>query len=156
MPATTRRSIRGPRSGGALAVLAVIAGCGGGEEPATSTTELGGESPAEAVAVVAGVEDGTVTAAELDQAVADAALESGQDPPVVGGPEYDLLAGDALDNLIVAVWVRGEEAEGGTGVSADELESKWMPRTECLGELISRFCGNAEAEPPPDIPPASG
>jgi hypothetical protein len=39
----------------------------------------------------------------------------------------------------------------------EELEATWGERTECDPEFVSRLCGGeAEQEPPPDIPPASG
>lgn len=150
------RRIRGPRRGGALVVsVLVLAGCGGDSADAPAE-----EAPPDVVAVVDGVEDGAITQDELDDAIVANAELNGQTPPVPETPEYGLLAGQALDQLILERWVAGEAAERGVAPeslqeeSVTELQSTWGPRTECPGEVAGRLCGDAPA--PANIPPASG
>jgi hypothetical protein len=160
---------RGLRVFAALAVVAAISGCGGDEETTASPT-----APAEddVVAAVEGVEGGEITGADLEEEVLAEAEAVGDTPPVAGSPEFDLLAGDALDSLLIQRWIAAEAAEQGGPISAadaaaledgidssgiDELQATWGPRTECETEVVSRLCGGGEAPgPPPDIPPASG
>jgi hypothetical protein len=147
----------------AFAAFAVaLAGCGGGEEETSTATEPPEEAePADIVAVVEDVEGGAITRDELDAAVAANAEVSGQSPPAPGSPEYGLIAGEALDQLVLERWVEGEAAERGVDPeslrdeSVEELQGTWGPRTECLGEVLSRLCDDS-ADAPPDIPPASG
>ena len=133
-----------------------LGGCGDGEEPGSPTAA----APPDAVAVVEGVDDCAITQDELDEAVAANAELNGQSPPASGTPEYGLLAGQALDQLILERWVAGEAAERGVDPaslqeeSVTELQGTWGPRTECLGDVAGRLCGDAPA--PADIPPASG
>jgi hypothetical protein len=160
------RSTRGPRLGGALVVFALaLSGCGGGEDAtSTATTSPEGSAPSDVVAVVEGVENGAITRDELDAAVTANAELSGQPPPAPGAPAYGLVAGEALDQLVLERWVEGEAADRGVSPEslADEpvadLQGTWGPRTECVDDVVSRLCGGGEepAEPPPDIPPASG
>ena len=151
------RRIRGSRPGGALVVLALaIAGCGGGGE-----ADSAGEAVApDAVAVVAGVEDGTITQEDVDGTIASSAELTGGEAPAPASPEYPLAAGQALDGLILERWVAGEAAERGVpaeslqDVGVEELQGTWEPRTECFTDLPSRLCPGEEA--PVDLPPASG
>ncbi len=129
----------------------IVSGCGGGDdEPAETTSGAGGT-----VAVIEGIEDGEIGADELEQAIATDAAAQGEEPPAQASPDYDLVAGEALDGLIVARWAQAEAAEDGSAVG-NELEEEWRPRTTCTTDLLSRFCANGELEAPPDIPPASG
>ena len=165
---------RGPRVFAALAACALLAGCGGGDDPAPAPDDA---VPAEAdvIATVEGVEGGEITGADLEAEVLAAAEAQGQTPPTPGSPDFDLLAGDALDQLLLRTWIAGDVAEQGGEVSEeeaaalagemdpsglDEMQATWGPRTECDTEVISRLCagggGDAPPEPPPDIPPASG
>ena len=150
------RRIRGPRLAGALVVSALtVAGCGGGEDGTTAPEPAG-----DTVAVVAGVDDGVVTQDDLDRTIAASAELTGDEPPAPASSEYPLVAGQALDGLILERWTAGEAAARGVPAEAlqddsvDDLEGTWGPRTECFGDFVSRLCPGEEA--PPDIPPASG
>ena len=156
----------------------MLAGCGGGEEPAPATSTAApatDTAPAEGdvIATVDGVDGGEVTGADLEQEVLASAAAEGRTPPTPGSPEFDLVAGDALDNLLLQRWIAGDVAEQGSAVTeeeaaalaermspsgVEELEATWGARTECDPGFVSRLCGGGggEPEPPPDIPPASG
>jgi hypothetical protein len=167
---------RGPRVLTVVATVALLAGCGGdeGTAPATSAPAPATEAaPAEGdvIATVEGVEGGEVTGADLEQEVLRSAAAEGRTAPTPGSPEFDLVAGDALDSLLLQRWIAGDVAEQGAEVTEEEaaglaeqmdpdgvaeLQATWGARTECDPELVSRLCGGGEPEPPPDIPPASG
>jgi hypothetical protein len=168
---------RGPRVLLALAAAAILAGCGDSDDepapaasPPAPATEAG---PAEedVIATVEGVEDGEITGADLEQEVLESAAAEGRTPPTPGSPEFDLVAGDALDSLLLRRWIAGDVAEQGAEVTEEEaaaladrmnpsgieeLAAIWGERTECDADLVSRLCDGGEPEPPPDIPPASG
>jgi hypothetical protein len=148
---------------GALVVSALaLAGCGGDDDGGGgSTTTVPAPVPPDAIAVVEGVDDGSVTQGDVDQAVAASAELSGEEVPAPASPEYPLAAGQALDALILERWVAGEAAVRGVSPEAlrdadvEELRGTWEPRTECATDLPSRLCPGGD-EAPPDLPPASG
>lgn len=115
-----------------------LAACGDGDEtgPGQATTAEG--LPEGAVALVRGVEDGAITREDLNRAVAARARASGQQAPATQSPEYDLVAGEALDDLLVARWIAGEAAARGIVVSEEEVAGK-VEET-----LDSRFGGDSK------------
>ena len=169
---------RGLRVFSATVAVVALAGCGSEEGSTTATTDGAPTAPAEGdvIATVEGVEGGEITGADLEEEVLAEAEATGTTPPAAESPDFQLVAGSALDQLILERWIAGDVAEQGGEVTeqdaealanridasgVEELQVTWGPRTECLGDVSGRLCaagatGSDDPQPPPDIPPASG
>ena len=131
----------------AVVAAAAVAGCGGDDEPEGASTIPPPAEPETAIVVVGGgAADGVVTNEDLDRAVAFDALASGQEPPIAESPEYDLLAGEALDELVLGVWVRAEAAERGIAVSDEEVAAGIGEADQVARE--SGYCDGVEEGAP--------
>jgi hypothetical protein len=102
--------------------------------------EVGFDSPqipAGALVVVegAGPGTGTISEAELEQAILQSAAIGGQKrPPQRGEEGYDQVSSEALSSLITAIWLRGEAEGMGIVVSDAEVAEK-LARSEAARSL---------------------
>lgn len=81
--------------------------------------------PSGEVAHVDDVDDGGITQEDLDAAIAQAAAQGGMKKvPAEDDPQYDSLVDQAMQSLILAVWVRGEAAERGLTASETDIEAE--------------------------------
>jgi parvulin-like peptidyl-prolyl isomerase len=90
-------------------------------------TGLGGQDvPDDAVAVVEDVNDGTITRDEFDDAMRQVAASQGLKGgvPKEDDPQFDLFKEQALSDLILSRWIRGEAADRGVTVSDREVEQR--------------------------------
>lgn len=116
--------------------------CGAEDESAGAP-----EVPSDAIAVVAearGCEtsDGAtcvITKDQFDQAIQQAAIRQGmQQVPASDDPQYEHLRRVAVNDLLLAAWVRGEAAERGIEVSDREIDAE-------LQSVIIESFGSQEA-----------
>src|SRR5215210_5423904 len=83
-----------------VAVVALVAATSGLGEPGL---------PSGDVAVVDDVANGNITQDQLDAAITQAAVQAGlPKAPAPDDPQYPSLQEQALQNLILGVWVEGE------------------------------------------------
>jgi parvulin-like peptidyl-prolyl isomerase len=83
--------------------------------------------PSDAVAVVEDAPDdlGTITKAELDRAIVQAAASAQVKPvPKPGDEKYDELREAALGELFDAIWVQGQAEEMGISVTPEEVSKE--------------------------------
>jgi len=105
---------------GAGAVLLLLASVGSPDDGAVSPQDL----PAEVVVFVSDVpgEAGTVTRAELQLALRQAAAQAGaKRVPPRGSGRYDELRETAVDGILEMAWIEGQAAEMGISASAREV-----------------------------------
>ena len=77
------------------------------------------------VAFVDTVDDGDITQDDLDSALDQAAAQSGlPEVPAADNPQYDALAQQAMQSLILAKWVKGEAAERGLTVDQADIDAE--------------------------------
>lgn len=118
----------------ALAALAaggavlLVAGGGSSGKPSGGSEITALPSPSElpsrTVALVSHMptEAGTITQAELDHAIAQSAAQAGLDSsPASGSPKYRDTAEAALGELLSSIWIQGEAARMGIGVTSREV-----------------------------------
>ena len=78
--------------------------------------------PSDAVALVEEAPDGTLTKAQFQHALVQAAAENKVTPvPKPGDKKYEELRDKALEQALNAIWVRGEAAEMGFSVTPKEI-----------------------------------
>jgi parvulin-like peptidyl-prolyl isomerase len=101
-----------------LAVLLV-----GGVALAAATVGLGKPAiPDGDVAVVDGVEGGTVSQEDFDRGLEQAAAQLGlKEVPPPDDPQYQGLLDQAMQELLLALWVEGEAADRGITVTDEEI-----------------------------------
>ena len=98
---------------GAIALVAATSGLG---QPGL---------PEGDVALVDGVDDGSITQDDLDSALDQAAAQSGLPKvPAAGDPQYDSLVQQAMQSLILAKWVKGEAADRGISVTQEDIDAE--------------------------------
>ncbi len=74
------------------------------------------------VVVVDDVDDGSITKEQFDASMEQAAAQGGlEEVPAEDDPQYEQLRNQALQGLILGVWVRGEAADRGISVNEDEI-----------------------------------
>ncbi len=104
-----------------LAVLLV-----GGVALAAATTGLGKPGiPSGDVAIVDGVEGGTVSQEDFDRGLEQAAAQLGlKEVPPTDDPQYQGLLDQAMQELLLAYWVEGEAADRGITVTQEEIDAE--------------------------------
>jgi foldase protein PrsA len=81
--------------------------------------------PSGDVASVDGVDNGSITQDDLDAALSQAAAQAGLPKvPATDDPQYQGLLDQAMQSLILAVWVEGEAKDRGITVTQDEIDAK--------------------------------
>jgi len=74
------------------------------------------------VAIVDGVEDGTVSQEELDGALEEAGAQLGvPEIPPVDDPQYQGLLDQAMQQLLLEIWVEAESADRGITATEEEI-----------------------------------
>jgi parvulin-like peptidyl-prolyl isomerase len=126
--------IRSCLSIAAVALLAVLAGCGGasdsdgsGDSGGDATTQSAADLPPGAVALVSHVPviQGTVTLAELRRAIAQqAAQQQLPSAPQPGDPKYAQTEEAALGEILDAIWIEGEGEELSLAVSERRIDAE--------------------------------
>lgn len=99
-----------------VAVVALVAATSGLGQPGL---------PEGDVAFVDDVDNGAITQEQLDAGIAQAAAQGGlKEAPPEDDPQYQALHDQALQSLILAVWVEGEAADRGITVTQDDIDSE--------------------------------
>jgi foldase protein PrsA len=99
-----------------VAVVALVAATSGLGQPGL---------PEGDVAYVDGVDNGNITQDELDAGLAQAAAQGGlKDVPPTDDPQYPALHDQALQSLILAVWVEGEASDRGITVTQEDIDAE--------------------------------
>ena len=81
--------------------------------------------PSGAVAVVDDAPDGTITTADFDAALKQAAAQQGvKKVPKPSDPQYGTLRDAAMSDVLLSRWLRGEAEERGITVSDTEVASR--------------------------------
>jgi hypothetical protein len=103
----------------ALALVVVVA-------LVAATSGLGRPGvPDGAVAIVDGIDDGTVTDEEYDRALEQAAARLGLDEvPPESDPQYAQINDEAMQGLLLAIWARGEADDRGLEVGDSDVQSE--------------------------------
>ena len=101
-----------------LAVLLV-----GGVALVAATTGLGKPAiPDGDVAIVDGVEGGTVSQEDFDRGLDQAAAQLGlKEVPPTDDPQYQSLLDQAMQEQLLAIWIEGEAADRGITVTDEEI-----------------------------------
>ncbi len=112
---TTKRRIAAVL-GLVLVVMLVVVGVSSG---------LGHPSvPSGDVAIVDGVDDGTVTQDQLDTALKQAATQAGlKDVPATDDPQYQSLLSQAMQSVLFPIWVDQEAKERGITISSEDVDA---------------------------------
>ena len=81
--------------------------------------------PSDDVAVVEDAPDGHIPLSEFQRALTQTAATSGQkEVPDPSSPQYASLRDQAMANLILGRWVRGEAEDRGISVSDSEISNR--------------------------------
>jgi parvulin-like peptidyl-prolyl isomerase len=117
--------------------------------------------PSGAVAIVDGVDNGTVSDADYQRGIEQASARLGLDqPPEPGSPEFQQVNDEAMQDLLLAIWAEGEAADRGIEVTdqdvqdeLDQVQAGFENEREFARVVRqSRFC--SEEEIAADTPPA--
>lgn len=77
------------------------------------------------VAVVDGVDDGAVSQDDFDRGLEQAAAQLGlEEVPPTDDPQYASLLDQAMQELLLAIWVEGEAGDRGITVSQEEIDAE--------------------------------
>jgi len=99
-----------------VAVVALVAATSGLGQPGL---------PEGDVAYVDDVDNGGITQDQLDAGIEQAAAQGGlPKAPAPDDPQYQALHDQALQSLILAVWVEGEAKDRGITVTQDDIDSE--------------------------------
>lgn len=116
--------------------------------------------PSDAVAIVDGVDNGTVTDDDYQRGLEQSAARLGLDaPPEVGSPEFAQVNDETMQGLLLAIWAEGEANDRGLEVTEtdvqdelDQIQEGFQNEKE-FAQVVrqSKFCTQEEIEA--DIPP---
>jgi cyclophilin family peptidyl-prolyl cis-trans isomerase len=130
---------------GAAGVILLTGGSSGSKNSGEGGTRLPNPSdlPPQTVAIVSHVPSGlgTISRADLDQAIAQGAASAGLGfPPERGTPKYDKAAETALATLLETIWIQGEAAKRGLAATSSEIamERAKIERENFKGEAQYR------------------
>ena len=117
--------------------------------------------PSGAVAIVDGVDNGTVSDEDYQRGIDQASARLGLDePPEPGSPEFQQVNDEAMQDLLLAIWAEGEAADRGLEVTdqdvqdeLDQVQAGFQNEREFARVVRqSQFC--SEEEIAADTPPA--
>jgi foldase protein PrsA len=80
--------------------------------------------PSGAVAVVEDAPDGTISTADFDAALTQAAAQQQQPKPKPSDPQYAALRDAAMSSVLLSRWITGEAEERGITVSDTEISNQ--------------------------------
>lgn len=89
--------------------------------------QIGQGSPpsGDVVAEVRGIEDGEVPRAEFDRALARTAEQQGlEEAPASDDPQFEAFASQALGDVLLPRWIRGEAADRGIEVTDEQISER--------------------------------
>lgn len=90
--------------------------------------------PDDDVAFVDGVDDGGVSQTDFDDAMSEAAKSLGLPKvPAQDDESYSQIVGQAMQQLLLPIWVRGEAEERGITVSEDEVQEEYESQKKQAG-----------------------
>lgn len=90
--------------------------------------------PSGDVAIVDGVDDGGVSEDDFDQAMQEGAKTLGLPKvPAQDDQSYTQLVGQAMQQLLLPIWVRGEAEERGLTVSDDDVKDEYESQKKQAG-----------------------
>lgn len=117
--------------------------------------------PSDAVAIVDGVDDGTVTDDDYQRALEQSAARLGLDaPPEVGSPEFQQVNDETMQGLLLAIWAQGEANDRGLEVTDTDVQDELkqiqdgFQNEKEFAQVVrqSKFCTQEEIDG--DTPPA--
>ena len=99
-----------------VAVVALVAATSGLGQPGLPDGD---------VAYVDGVDNGNITQDDLDAGLAQAAAQGGlKEVPATDDPQYQSLHDQAMQSLILAVWVEGEASDRGITATQEDIDAE--------------------------------
>ena len=111
--------------------------------------------PAGSVAIVDGVDNGTVSDEDYQQALEQASARLGLDkPPEVGSQEFQQVNDEAMQGLLLAIWAEGEATDRGIEITdtdvqdeLDQIQSSFKNEKEFARVVRqSKFCTQEEID----------
>ena len=145
-PATTKRNVAIALGAALVAVLVFTAFSSGLGRPGVGDGE---------VAVVDGVDNGTITQEQYDRAFEQSAARLGlKDLPPPEDPQYEQIKDETMQGLLLAVWAEGEAADRGLEVTEDDVQNELdqiresFKTEEEFARVVeeSKFCSETEIE----------
>lgn len=116
------------KSVGAKGIVAILFGLFliGAIVLTASASGLGSQSVPEGdIAVIEDTPDGTVTQEDFDRALEQTAARQGlKEVPPTDDPQYELLSGAAVSDILLGRWVIGEAEERGIEVTEREIDEE--------------------------------
>jgi len=136
----------------ALAILVILI---------AATSGLGRPGvPSGSVAIVDGVDDGTITDEDYQRGLEQSAARLGlQEPPAPGSPEFDQINDETMQGLLLEIWAEGEAADRGIEVTDSDVEDELTQIQDSFqnkkefARVVkqSKFCTEEEIDG--DVPP---
>jgi peptidyl-prolyl cis-trans isomerase C len=117
--------------------------------------------PSNAVAIVDGVDDGTVSDADYQRAMEQSAARLGlEEPPEPGSEQFAEVNDQTMQGLLLAIWAEGEAADRGIEVTEADVQDELQQIQDSFENQRefrrvvrqSRFCTEEEIEA--ETPPA--
>ena len=143
---STKRNVAIALGVALIAVLVFVAASSGLTRPSV---------PEGDVAVVDGVDNGTVSQEQYDRALEQSAARLGlKEVPATDDPQYEQLKDETMQGLLLAVWAEGEAADRGLEVTEEDVQNELDQIAESFktekefARVVeeSKFCSETEIE----------